>query len=148
MRVGEIMKKNVATVSRDTTAVIARETMKRSRIRHLVVTEGSEIVGVLSDRDLRGVRDEEADDVTVGETMTPYAVKARPGMPLRQAANLMRGWTIGCLPVVENERLVGIITTSDLLEIIGRGLVKPLETQERKVLPRRAPRVKPKIARG
>jgi CBS domain-containing protein len=55
--------------------------------------------------------------------MTPYAVKARPEMAVRQAASLMRGWTIGCLPVVERGKLVGIVTVSDLLDLVAQGAV-------------------------
>ena len=39
-----------------------------------------------------------------------------------RAANLMRGRTIGCVPVVEGRRLVGIVTASDLLQLLGRGI--------------------------
>ena len=46
-------------------------------------------------------------------------------MPVRQAANVMRGWNIGCLPVVEDGALVGIVTVSDLLRIVAEGADKP-----------------------
>jgi predicted transcriptional regulator len=42
-------------------------------------------------------------------------------MTVRQAATLMRGWSIGCLPVVDGQGLVGIVTVSDLLGLIARG---------------------------
>jgi len=86
------------------------------------VTAGPEIVGVLSERDLGG-KDREAMRQThkVLNFMTPYAVKAKPEMTVRQAANLMRGWSIGCLPVVDRGRLAGILTVSDLLDLVARG---------------------------
>jgi len=61
-------------------------------------------------------------------------------MTLRQAANLLRGRTIGCLPVVEGGELVGILTTTDLLELIGRGAEKPVAKGKRWVLKGRGPR--------
>ncbi len=138
MRVRDIMTRHVETIDMHETAETAWNQMKARRIHHLVVKSGSEIVGVLSARDLQGKdREEFRKSHKVLAVMTPYAVKARPDMPVRQAANLMRGWTIGSLPVIEDGRLVGIITVSDLLELIGRGGERP----ERRTLRRRAPRV-------
>jgi acetoin utilization protein AcuB len=122
LRVKDIMKPRVETVDQDETAEAAYDRMKRNRIHHLVVTGAEGIVGVLSERDLGG-RDREVLRQThrVANVMTPYAVKARPEMTVRQAAGLMRGWTIGCLPVVDRGKLVGIVTISDLLDLVARG---------------------------
>jgi acetoin utilization protein AcuB len=122
MKVRDIMHTNVETVAQEALAETAYATMRMKRIHHLVVTSGPEIVGVLSERDIGG-KDREAMRLThkVLNFMTPYAVKGRPDMQLRQAANLMRGWSIGCLPVVDRGRLVGILTVSDLLDLIAKG---------------------------
>ena len=74
--------------------------------------------------------------------MTSPAVTASPRMTLRQAANLLRGRTIGCLPVVEGGKLVGILTTTDLLELIGRGIERPTAKGKRWVMKGRGPRRK------
>lgn len=122
MRVRDIMHTKVETIDQDQGAEAAYNLMRLNRIHHLVVTAGPEIVGVLSERDLGG-KDREAMRKTlkVLNFMTPYAVKAKPGMTVRQAANLMRGWSIGCLPVVDREGLVGILTVSDLLDLVAKG---------------------------
>lgn len=126
MKVREIMRTNVETVDQEECADTAYNRMRARRIRHLIVVSGGEIVGVLSERDLGG-KDREAMRLShkVLNFMTPYAVKAKPEMLVRQAAKLMRGWGIGCLPVVDRTRLVGIVTVSDLLELVAKGGATP-----------------------
>jgi acetoin utilization protein AcuB len=58
--------------------------------------------------------------------MTSNLATATPSMTVRQAANLLRGRTIGCLPVLEGGKPVGIVTTTDLLDLIGRGAERPI----------------------
>ena len=147
MRVAELMKPRVETVSVGESAEVARQRMRQKRIRHLVVTSGRDVVGVVSDRDL-----EEAGSLrrvqTVGEVMTSPVVTARPETTLRQAANLLRGRAIGCLPVLENGRLVGIVTTTDLLELVGKGAERPVAKSRRFILKGRGPRRKKFSARA
>jgi hypothetical protein len=59
-----------------------------------------------------------------------------------------RGRSICCLPVVEKDRLVGIVTTTDLLDLIGRGAERPIPKTRRWVLKDRGPRGKPAVGRG
>jgi CBS domain-containing protein len=122
MRVHDVMHTRVQTIDQEQNAEAAFSLMRLNRIHHLIVTAGPEIVGVLSERDLGG-KDRQSMRRThnVQSFMTPYAVKAKPGMTVRQAATLMRGWSIGCLPVVDGQGLVGIVTVSDLLGLIARG---------------------------
>jgi CBS domain-containing protein len=126
MRVQEVMTENVRTVPVDTPAEQAWSLMKTDGIHHLVVTDGRRIVGILSDRD-GGRRSAGAprDFATVQELMTKPVVTIAPDATVRQAANMMRGRTIGCLPVTRGSRLIGIVTTSDLLDAVGRGLDRP-----------------------
>jgi CBS domain-containing protein len=63
-------------------------------------------------------------------------------MTIRQAANLLRGRTIGCLPVLEDGKLVGILTTTDLLELIGRASERPVSKGKRWVMKGRGARRK------
>jgi CBS domain-containing protein len=126
MKVRDIMSTKVQTIDMNEKAESAWNLMKWKRIHHVVVTDGpGQVVGVVSARDLGGQDREEARKVRpVAAMMTAYAVKAIPGMPVRQAANVMRGWNIGCLPVVEDGALVGIVTVSDLLRIVAEGVDK------------------------
>jgi acetoin utilization protein AcuB len=126
MRLQEIMTTEVVTIDPDQAASAAWSLMERARIRHLVVTEGRRLLGVLSERDLGGrhggaVRRGR----TVRDLMTPQVATATPATTLRQAANLMRGRLVGCLPVVDAGRVVGIVTATDVLDELGRGSTRP-----------------------
>jgi CBS domain-containing protein len=129
------MSTKVQTIDMNEKAENAWNLMKWRRIHHVVVTDGpGQVVGVVSARDLGGRDREEARKVRpVAAMMTAYAVKAVPEMPVRQAANVMRGWNIGCLPVVDDGQLVGIVTVSDLLRIVAEGGEKPAVSAKRGV---------------
>jgi acetoin utilization protein AcuB len=137
MRVGEVMTRKVETVSPDESVEAALERMRNQRIRHLVVMRGKKLVGVVSDRDLGLEKNR-----NVGDVMTAHAVSATSHMTIRKAANLLRGRSIGCLPVMDDGKLVGIMTTTDVLERIGRGVERPISRGKRWTLKGRGPRRK------
>jgi acetoin utilization protein AcuB len=142
MRVQDVMTPKVETIPAAASAEVAWQKMVRKRIHHLVVTEDSRIVGILSDRDLGGARQErQRRGRSVAELMSANAVTASADMTLRKAANLMRGRSLGCLPVVDDGHLKGIITVTDLLEMLGRGAMRPIERSERWTLRKRSPRL-------
>ena len=148
MRVSEIMTTGVQTVPPTMEASRAWALMRGERIRHLIVVDGGKPVGVLSDRDTGGrtaaaIRAQS----TVGELMTDAVVTATPDDTVRRIANVMRGRTIGCVPVVSGKRLVGIVTTSDLLGLLGRGIDRPAP-RPRRTLSHRAPHRKRNRAYG
>lgn len=141
MRLKDIMTRGVKTASRDDSAQEAWQRMRLARIEHLVVLDDGRVVGILSDRDLGGPRGTSIRrGARVGELMSGRVVTARPETTVREAANLLRGRSIGCLPVLERGRLVGIVTTSDLLELLGRGAERPIERSVRWTLRERGPR--------
>lgn len=130
MRVTEVMTKGVHTVSPDTQTADAWEFMRRKGIHHLVVMADSKVTGVLSDRDAGGRNGVSVRATSrVGDLMTSPVVTLDPHATVRKAANLMRGRTIGCVPVVDRERLVGILTVSDLLALLGRGIGRPSQPE-------------------
>lgn len=138
MRLNELMNKNVEVISPEATVEEAWNRMEQKAIRHLVVMSDGTVEGILSQRDIggkRGLRQWANDPVS--DLMSPHTVTGKPDMSVSQAANLMRGHVIGCLPIVENGKLKGIITVSDLLEVIGRGQQKPVVRTERAMLSRR-----------
>ena len=142
MRIEDIMTKTVWSVAPDASAEVAWEQMQKRRIHHLVVMEGARVVGILSERDLGSSRGERVrHNRSVAELMTPHVVVAAPETTLKKAANLLRGRVIGCLPVVDGKTLVGIVTTTDLLDLIGRGAERPVAESKRWVMKGRAPRV-------
>lgn len=143
MRVNEIMSTSLATVATNTPAGVAWETMQSQRIHHLVVMDGKLIAGILSDRDAGGARGKAVRaGHSVAELMTSNVVTVPPNAPLKRAANLMRGRSIGCVLVLDKQRPVGIVTTSDLLDLLGRGAVKPSPVSKRAPLNYRAPHKK------
>jgi CBS domain-containing protein len=149
VRVQDVMTQGVQTISPATPAEDAWNLMRARRIHHLVVTEGSRVVGVLSDRDVGGrqgapVRKNHA----VGDLMTEHVVTVPPTTTVRKAANLMRGRSIGCLVVADTNRALGIITVADLLELMGRGIERPVASTTRRTLNHRAPHRKRNRAAG
>jgi CBS domain-containing protein/ribosome-associated translation inhibitor RaiA len=135
MRLREIMRSPVVTVEADASARSAWSLMKRRRVRHLVVTEGAHLIGVLSERDLdRKGGPRIAEERLVQDVMTSSVATAGPNSTLRQAANLMWGRQIGSLPVLDRNRLVGIVTATDVLEVLGRGSSRPKIRAERYTL--------------
>jgi CBS domain-containing protein len=145
MRVQDVMTKGVKTIAPTAAAEDARNMMRVNRIHHLVVTRANRVVGVLSDRDAGGRRGAAIRVGTVvADLMTAPAVTVEPTTTVRQAANVMRGRSIGCLVVAERGRALGIVTVSDLLELVGRGLDRGAATATRPTLNHRAPHRKSK----
>lgn len=125
MLVKEIMTQTVVTVTPEDSLRRADELMMRGRFRHLPVVKEGRVVGIISDRDIRvPLFLEPRDDVlqlmaerSVSQIMRHPVMTASPGMAVEQAAAIMHEKKIGCLPVVEGERLVGIVTESDIFRI-------------------------------
>lgn len=140
MRVQDVMSSKVQTIGPDRPADVAWTMMKTQGIHHLVVVDGSRIAGVISDRDLggRGGASIRKNHV-VADLMTESVVTVPPDAPVRKAANLMRGRSLGCLVVTHGPRIKGIVTVSDLLELIGRGVERPPRITERPIINHRAP---------
>ena len=147
MRVQELMTRNVKTIAPTAAAEDAWNAMRFNRIHHLVVTDGRRAVGVLSDRDAGGPRGASVRaNSVVEDLMTTPVVTVEPTMTVRQAANMLRGRSIGCLVVVESGRVLGIVTVSDLLELVGRGLDRGAAVTTRRTLNHRVPHQKSKGA--
>jgi CBS domain-containing protein len=149
MRVQDIMTKHVLTVTPITTADDAWHLMRLKGIHHLVVVDGTETVGVLSDRDTGGSMGRPVRaNRTVGDLMSAPVITVSPTSTIRRAANLMRGRSLGCLVVTSSGRVVGIVTVSDLLKLIGQGLERPVVETRRHTLSHRAPHKKRHTAAG
>ena len=131
MFVGWHMKRDVLTITPETSVLKARELMDTHRISHLpVVDERFRLVGIVTDRDLKESWASPASTLSVYELtyallkltvesiMTRQVVTAESDMPIERAARIMRDRKIGALPVVEGGKVVGIITSNDLLEVL------------------------------
>jgi CBS domain-containing protein len=129
------MSRPVKTLGPDDSLYAADDLMTRAAVRHLPVVDRGGVVGVLSQRDLLEYGLASAlGYTTLGarkllralhaqDAMSGPAVTTSPDATLHEAARLMLAGRLGCLPVVEEQRLVGIVTESDLL----KGLVETRE---------------------
>ena len=149
MRVRDVMSTDVKSVAAGLSAEDAWRRMRAERIHHLVVLDGKAVAGVFSDRDGGGPKGAAVRaGHEVGELMTKPVVTVTPDTTVKRAANLMRGRSIGCAVVTDRGRVTGIVTTSDLLELLGRGAIRPTPVSRRAPLNYRAPHRKRNRAYG
>jgi acetoin utilization protein AcuB len=133
MKIRELMTGSLVTVRPDTPVLEARHTMVQRRIRHLLVTDDrSELLGIVTDRDIRLNLPSQAtslsvwevnhllSQLTVGRVMTASVMTIGPDREARDAAQLMLDHKIGALPVVDAGRLIGIVTETDMLRAFVR----------------------------
>jgi CBS domain-containing membrane protein len=132
LRVRDVMGVDVKTLDRNDRLSIADDIMTAERIRHLpVLDEDGALCGIVSQRDLfRGAlaraigygehgRRKLLGTLAVKEVMTTDVVTVEPDARVTHAAAIMLQRRIGCLPVVESGRLVGIVTESDLVRLVA-----------------------------
>ena len=126
--VADVMTRDVKTLRRNDPLALADEIMKRERIRHLpVLDEDGLVAGIVSDRDLfhrtlvaalgYGAAQQQnlLSMLRVKEVMANEVLTIAPDTPLPVAARTMVERKVGCLPVVDGERLVGILTEGDFV---------------------------------
>ena len=138
MRLRDIMRTRVVTIGPDETADAAWTRMRRRGIRHLVVMDGTQLVGVISERDLGGrTGTRHRENRSVRDLMTRRVASAGPEATLHDAADQMREQLIGSLPVLDDDQLVGIVTATDVFDALGGEAIGPLSRAEQQLL--RAP---------
>jgi CBS domain-containing protein/adenylylsulfate kinase-like enzyme len=132
MRVSDLMTRDVITVRGETPVFEARALMLKQRIRHLLITEGDRLMGLITDRDIRLNLPSPATSLsvwevnhllarlTVAEVMTKSVIAVEPDRDAREAAMIMLDHKIGALPVIEGTRLIGILTETDLVRAFAR----------------------------
>lgn len=124
MKVKRRMAHKLVTISRDCTIKEAMKLMKQHEIRHLPVVEDDRFVGLVTEPDIRAVHlAAMIEEITVADIMLTRPITITPDTPLEVAACLLVENRISGLPVVEDERLAGMITTTDIcrafIEIMG-----------------------------
>jgi CBS domain-containing protein len=149
--VEEFMITDLYTLSPDDSLFIAQSLMMEKNVRHLpVVNEEKHLIGLLTHRDLLAAAESTLDEgepeytphgrkkpITklcnlsrnVSEVMTTKLKVVEPKVSLRDAAIHLQKFRHGCLPVVENEKLIGIITDSDFVTI-AINLIEQFEDTE------------------
>jgi acetoin utilization protein AcuB len=120
------MTRRPVTVAPDATVAAARSAMRRGRFRHLPVVAAAGLVGVVASGDLEvppGAPVEAAEALAgrpLSEVMSAQPITVWPDEPVEVAARLLVDHDVGCLPVVAEEGLVGILTESDLFGVLLR----------------------------
>ena len=117
MIVAELMTQNPLTVGPSDTLQLAHEKMEAGRFRQVPVVEQQRLVGILTDRDTRQHIGQLA-STRVDAVMSAHPFSVRPSTPVEKAAHLLVTNKIGSLPVVEDGKLVGIISATDMLRAL------------------------------
>jgi CBS domain-containing membrane protein len=130
--VREIMMGSPVTLKSDDTLDLANDVISLGRIRHIPIVESGKLVGVLSERDLIGTAASEIfglkqrtksallKTTLIKSVMKKRVITVEPDTAIKDAAHLMAEKKIGCLPVVSEGTLVGLVTTTDVLRYVER----------------------------
>ncbi len=135
MLVRDLMTRDVKTLLAVDRLAVVDDLMRLGHIRHLpVVTADARVVGIVSQRDLfraavssvldfdRGAERDWFAKIPVATVMTTDVITIAPDAPIRAAVELMLARRIGCLPVVEDGRLVGLVGETDCLRHLAHVL--------------------------
>jgi len=135
------MQREVVTLEVEDSLGLADDLMRLGRIRHMPVTARGRLVGIVSQRDLfraaissvlqfrTGVEREWLAKIPIREIMTAHVCSIGPEAPISEAAKVMLDKRIGCLPVVEGEQLVGLLSETDCMQYLVR-LLTIAETKQ------------------
>jgi CBS domain-containing protein len=140
MRARDVMTEGVVTVEAGSSAEEAWQLMRAEGIHHLLVGSTTHPQGVLSAYDLGGrAGTAMRRTASVSDLMAIDVPVVSEDETVRRIANRMRGRPLGCVVVSNGRRATGIITVSDLLELLGRGAERPSPRGERSDLHHRVP---------
>jgi len=117
-----LMKKSIEKIDRDETVLAAAEQMTNKRIGALLVTEGGDAKGIVTERDLVQkvlARGQDPGQIKVGTVMTVPLINIDINRTVHDASDIMAEKGIRHLPVVENHNLVGILSVRDLIKMIA-----------------------------
>ena len=130
LKVKDIMTAEVFVLQATQTLALVRSLMKNKHVRHVpIVDEGDRFVGLLTHRDLLAQtisfladidKNEQEDidrNIHLVSVMKTDVVTANPDMGLEEAINILLEHKYGCLPVIEDGKLVGIVTEADFLKL-------------------------------
>ena len=121
--VNQVMSKNVITLEKSTSLQDAAQEMNKLSVGCVIVTDNSKPVGIVTERDfVTKVAAEGRPLFTeISEVMSYPLITIDPGETIWEASEIMKEKLIHKLPVIENERIVGVITTSDIVRISSVG---------------------------
>jgi CBS domain-containing protein len=128
-----IMQEKIVTISANESLSTVEDIMRLGRVRHMPVVSGGKLVGVVSERDLlraslsslsshrKNERKAFLYAIEIGRVMSQPPIVIGPDASIEQAARTMADAKIGCLPVVDGDELVGIVTETDVLRWVAEG---------------------------
>ena len=141
--VRDYMSTNVTTVPRTARLLDAALTLRRTGFRHLPIVDGDKLVGIITDRDINRFAPSLLTNVTQEEynaifettplerVMTKNPLSVTPETPVFEAVAQLHTKKLGCLPVVESGRLVGIVTVTDMLRLLHQLIADPASPRSR-----------------
>lgn len=130
MLVRKKMKTNLVTITKNEKMATAKRILQEKNIRHLAVVEEKKLIGLVTHMDIRKAEASPAtsldvrelhyllDKLTVGDIMTRNVITISPDVSVEEATTLLHDNHIGCLPVLEDGNLVGMLTEYDVMEIL------------------------------
>jgi len=128
--VREIMMGSPVTLKPDDTLDLASDIISLGRFRHIPVVENGKLIGIISERDLMGAaavrifglkqksKSALLKCVLIKGIMKKHVVTVEPDTPIKDAAHLMADKKIGCVPVLSEGALVGLVTTTGVLRYV------------------------------
>ena len=125
----EIMTMDPITLDADDSLVKAGELMREHRIRHIPVTDQGKLIGLITQRDILAAASAEDSYSMIADLIRKNIFTVPDDSDMRGAALLMQKHKIGCLPVVADGKLVGIVTDSDYVSL-AINLLEQLEVFE------------------
>ena len=128
MKISDFMTEAALTDRSDDSLASAARKMREQQTGSLLITDGDQLLGILTERDiLRAVAEDIPLDTPISEVMSKDLVTAEPSTSLREAARIMTEKWIRHLPVLEGGRLVGIVSQRDLAGVLAGALNEPEE---------------------
>lgn len=124
--VRDLMTRELVTLGPEASVAEALQLCRERRIRHVPIVENEELVGIVSDRDLREAspapddpnREEAIQDLRVGDIMNQEVVTVHPQDPTGYAAKEMYERKLDALPVMDEQDLIGIVTSTDVMRAL------------------------------
>jgi len=134
LKVRDIMSSDLVTLKEDDDLGLAENVMRFGRIRHLPVVKNGKLVGLVTHRDILSAQVSSLADLSVedinelklsipaSEIMKKDVETVSPEDPVLKAARILKRNKYGCLPVVNDRKLIGIITEADFIDLVIRAL--------------------------
>ncbi|WP_316505690.1 cyclic nucleotide-binding/CBS domain-containing protein [Nitrosopumilus sp.] len=121
--VNQIMSKNVLTIEKSTSLQEAAQSMSKLNIGCVVVTEDNKPCGIVTERDfvIKVASEGRPLFTEISEVMSSPLITIEPEETVWEASEIMKEHAIHKLPVIENEKIIGIITTTDIVKISSLG---------------------------